>query len=456
MVKSRKRTVVLQLTWSLLVLLAFLALPVLLGGWRVSRAMARLTTVRAPVPLGESLPSTPAPDPLQPVAVVLLSNAGTEITDFLAPYAILAESGAFQVVTVAPERRLSPVWPGLQVVPDFSFADFAQQFPDGADLIVVPFLLDHDNPVIVDWLKTQVLEQTQVLSICEGSRTVASAGFVEGKTMATHFFGVGELQAQFPATQWTRDRRYVEDGNVISSAGVTSGIDATFFCLSQLVSEQVAAATAARIGYDRCAAQTPSPIVSPIDFSLLVLTGAFSWSSTTIGVVLHDGVDEFHLGAFLDAYQRTLTCEVETVSNERVPIRSRHGLWLVPTSDRTNLEEFDRLVVVSNSSGSVLSLPEIQELAAGSNRELETLAIPSPGEAYDVVLQDVARQTNVPLAHLVSKMIEYPESRLQLESPANGAGWPMGLFFPPLLLGTLGVVTLLWIRRRIRDGRTTS
>src|SRR5215510_8601301 len=65
--------------------------------------------------LAAPLPPLPTPDPSKRTAVVLLSNNGTEITDALPPYELLAASGAFNTYFVAPERRVSPLMSAMQL-----------------------------------------------------------------------------------------------------------------------------------------------------------------------------------------------------------------------------------------------------------------------------------------------------------------------------------------------------
>src|SRR4029079_15295755 len=95
------------------------------------------------------LPPLPRPDPPKRTAVVLLSNNRTEITDSLPPYELLAASGAFNTYFVAPERRVSAcatamgmpgtgtLPSGLDILPDYGFADYGRAIDRNPDLIVI-------------------------------------------------------------------------------------------------------------------------------------------------------------------------------------------------------------------------------------------------------------------------------------------------------------------------------
>ena len=141
-----------------------------------------------PMPPTASVPPTPAFDPARPTAALLLSQAGTEITDFLAPWAILAESGAFNVVAVAPTADPAPTSGRLGIVPQQTFAQFDAAHPEGAAVIVVPNILDPENPVIGTWLRARHERGSVVTSICEGARvpptTASSMGTPRRRTLS--------------------------------------------------------------------------------------------------------------------------------------------------------------------------------------------------------------------------------------------------------------------------------
>jgi hypothetical protein len=98
-------------------------------------------------PRGPGAPSAPvdevaAPthDPGKPTAVIVLGPEGANAADALAPYEVLATTGAFNLYTVAPQRRPVPLTGGLDLVPDLSLGQLDQRLPAGPEVIVVPQL----------------------------------------------------------------------------------------------------------------------------------------------------------------------------------------------------------------------------------------------------------------------------------------------------------------------------
>ena len=175
-------------------------------------------------------------------AAILVSNDGSQITDVLGPYALLAESGAFDVYTVAARRELSSTTGDLALLPDFSFQEAPQ-----ADLLVIPALLEPGYPPVIDWVKKQAAGARTVLSVCEGARVAAQAGLFEGREATSHFISLPQLRERHPGVRWTDDRRVVVAGpDRISSAGITASLDGTLAAIEKLAGPEAAARAPAR------------------------------------------------------------------------------------------------------------------------------------------------------------------------------------------------------------------
>src|SRR6267142_2651860 len=84
-------------------------------------------------------------DPGKPTVAILLGNTRTEATDFLVPYAMFAESGAYNVYAVAESRTVRTLAGGVDVVPQVSFEELAARLGGGPDIIVVPAITDIES-----------------------------------------------------------------------------------------------------------------------------------------------------------------------------------------------------------------------------------------------------------------------------------------------------------------------
>ena len=365
--------------------------------WLIVTVPLSLRVLRVdPVEPVAGAPPAPVIEPARPTAAVLLSQAGTEITDFLAPWAILSASGAFNVVAVAAEPGVAPTNGRLGIVPQQTLVEFDAAHPGGADLVVVPNILDPENPTIAAWLATQRRHGAVLASICEGARTLAHAGLLDGHAATTHFAALDGLAEAHPGVRWQRDVRFVDDGAVVSSAGVTAGIDAALHLVERFAGADAARRTATALALppprDR---RVAAPRLGPSHIAAGVLNGAFSWPKTSVALRLDDGIDELAVAAVLDAYPRSFAAVARSVAPGRRAVVSRHGLRLVPVGD------------ARDAADDLLILPD-----ASRDR----------GFAFDRVLADIARRYDHATAALVAAQLEYDAERL----PKDGVGHRLG------------------------------
>ncbi len=438
---------------------AFAAPPLAAGAVHFSR-IAPLTGY-APAPAFDA-PDIDVPfDPGKRTAVVVMSNTGTELTDFLAPYEVLAATGAFNVLAVAPEARITPLGAGLDIVPHLSFAGYDARIGADPDVLVVPFINDWRgaaNRPVVAWIKAHAGPGTTLLTICGGAVTLAETGLLDGRRATTYWDFFAWVPRAYPAVQWVQGQRFVDDGNIVSSAGIANGIPATLHVVEKILGKAVALETARKVGYAPVA-QLADPRftlgMSPLP--AVLLANAFRFDKTEMGVVLHDGVGEIDLAAVLDTYPRSGTTLTRLVADTRRVVRSRHGLFLVPRWDFASAPRLDR-VVVPGARGALDDAP----LAAwardrhgvGVTYLRGDLGAPLAADRFpfDLTLADLARGESAAVARWSARGLEYTP-----EDPAvlAGAGWPIGIVVWPMALGLLGVALgTLGVRAvRTRAGR---
>ncbi|MBO3089185.1 DJ-1/PfpI family protein [Cellulomonas dongxiuzhuiae] len=412
-----------------LLVLAALALPAALGG---PTAVGAVTGLNAP--RTDDVSPTPAPaayDPSRPTVAVVVGDEGAVASDALAPYEILAGTGAFNVYTVAPGSHPVPLTGGLDLVPDLTFGGLEDLLGGPADLVVVPAMPDVGRPTtkpVTAWLTTQANGGAVILSVCNGGAVVASAGLLDGHRATAHWLRLDGWAGTYPAVDWVAGTRYVDDGAVISTAGVLSGIDGTLHAVQRLVGEDAAVQAARAIGWSYDASSGPPRMartrLAPSD-AVVALHSAFGWDRPRIGVQLTDGVGELELASVFDTYAQSLA--VDTVAVGDRPVRSRHGLTFVPRT--ASVAGLDRLVVPGTTGHR--TVPGIDAVHPHER----------PGFAYDAVLQDLARTTDVATARWTAKVLEYPVDGLPLDGPS----WPWALTLRPLALGVLGVLVALGV-----------
>jgi putative intracellular protease/amidase len=153
------------------------------------------------------------------VAVLVFKYA--EDIDFTAPIEVLGHTGAEIFTVGATKDPITTVF-GLHITPDYDL-DHAP----AADLILVPgggVGQSAKNEKVIAWLKDRTTKARYVMSVCNGAFILASAGLLDGLTATTTASRIDELAENFPKVRVVRER-YVDNGKIITTAGLSAGID---------------------------------------------------------------------------------------------------------------------------------------------------------------------------------------------------------------------------------------
>ncbi|USQ95717.1 DJ-1/PfpI family protein [Caulobacter sp. RL271] len=247
---------------------------------------------------------TASPALARPLVVILADARGTETTDLVAPYAVLAESGTVEVKIIAPTLAPVRLMPGKAWVrPQATFAQLTRE----PDVVVIPFMMPAYDPVRDAWLRERAKRGARIVAICAGAETLARGGLLNGREATTHWFELKRLAKAYPNVRWRRDRRWIVDGPITTTAGVTASIPASLALLRDLAGEEVMRATAARLG-------VPLPVQAHdgaafrvgTDAAMTGLSGwANAWRGEKVAVRITDGFDDLAFATALDAWSRT-------------------------------------------------------------------------------------------------------------------------------------------------------
>jgi putative intracellular protease/amidase len=313
----------------------------------------------------------------RPLVAVLADPAGSETTDMIAPYAILAESHAVDVEIVSSTLAPVPLMPGVAwVKPHASRASFDRAHPEGPDVVIVPFSMDTKDPDRAAWLRAQAKRGARIVSICQGAEILARAGLLDGRQATTHWANIDDFRKKFPKVTWRRDARWVTDGQFTTGAGVSASVPTTLNLLQELAGEPVMRATAARLGLD-----APSVAHNGAGFRLdagtvgLALANKVSvWGYQRVSVPITDGFDDLGFAAALDGWSRTFRSKAWATAPAK-GATSRHGLTV---------------------------------LAAPGKRHYDRTIRPAPGEPEPVVLAEIRAAYGADTARFVALQVEHP------------------------------------------------
>ena len=180
---------------------------------------------------------------------ILLFDQAEEL-DFVGPLEVfgMARQEGDRVVTVAERGQPVRANLGLQVIPDHTVVD-----APALDVLVVPggfgTRREADNPVLLDWIKPVAGECTWITSVCTGSMLLEAAGVIDGRKVTTHWAMIDTFRHKDTVTVLD-SRRYVRDGNVVTAAGVSAGIDMSLWVVGQLYGVEHARGVQRMMEYD--------------------------------------------------------------------------------------------------------------------------------------------------------------------------------------------------------------
>lgn len=191
------------------------------------------------------------------VAIVLYD--GVELLDFAGPAEVFAAAGgigaigapdgarAFNVFTVAKTREPITSQGFLEVVPDHSIADAPP-----ADIILLPgggSDIVTTDPAMMKWVTARARAAQLSVTVCTGAMILAKAGMLDGRDATTWYNAIDELRRVAPRTRVHHGRRFIDNGNVVTTAGVSAGIDGSLHVVARLLGRKVADETARYMEY---------------------------------------------------------------------------------------------------------------------------------------------------------------------------------------------------------------
>jgi transcriptional regulator GlxA family with amidase domain len=187
---------------------------------------------------------------------ILLFNE-VEVLDFAGPYEVFSTTvyskcneKPFRVHTVAQTKDLIKARNGLKIQPDYDFSD-APLF----DIIIIPGgygaeEIEIHNPKVINWIKNNINNVNIMASVCTGAFLLAEAGLLNGKQATTHWMDIDRLEKEYTKVNVQRNVKFVDEFPIITSGGISAGINMSFYIIKKLLGEEIACATAKRMEYD--------------------------------------------------------------------------------------------------------------------------------------------------------------------------------------------------------------
>lgn len=407
----------------------------------------------APAPAGGDSPARPAvPAGERTVVAVAVGATGSVNADVLPPYEVFARSEEFSVYTVSAGPEPVPLSGGVGLLPDHTFDDVAGGAAPAPDVVVVPAVVapaaDAERP-LREWVAAQHERGAVLLGVCDGSRVLAEAGLLDGRRATAFWAGLEALERDHPEAEWTSGQRYVDEGDIVTTAGVTSGIVGAL----RLVERIAGASEAERIGADLAypgwsvggPTEIPVHCLRAADLPY-ALNAAFPWLRPVYGIGLVPGVGETEASAAFEIYSATaFATRTVAVAAEPVVV-TRHGLRLVARPLDGDVPRLSRLVVPGTGRADGAG-EQLTSWASAQGLRPEQVRRAAGESAFDPVLRDLAAHTDRATARVTAKFAEYPGGA----AGPDGGAWPWrptALAVGALVVSAaVGALPALWRRR---------
>src|SRR5262245_47236146 len=186
------------------------------------------------------------------VAILIFDEV--EVLDFTGPFEVFAVAGRsreqkpFEVFTVAEKSGAVITRNGMSVNPRYTISACPQ-----AEILIVPGGMgtrrEMHNQALIDWIKDFSGKADLTISVCTGSLLLAKAGLLDGVSATTRWAAIELLREVAPRSTILENRQFIDNGRVMTSAGVSAGIDLSLYAVGKLLGEESAAETARWMEY---------------------------------------------------------------------------------------------------------------------------------------------------------------------------------------------------------------
>lgn len=179
-----------------------------------------------------------------------------EVLDFAGPLQVFSTAArmakvseataSFDTFTVADESSVQARG-GLAIGPTYLLGHEPRM-----EVLIVPggvVTAELAKPAVIDWLAARAAGARLTASVCTGAFLLAKAGLLAGKTATTHWEDVADFRAMFPDVTIDESRRYVDEGRIVTSAGISAGIDMSLYIVARLGGAALARKTARQMDY---------------------------------------------------------------------------------------------------------------------------------------------------------------------------------------------------------------
>jgi transcriptional regulator GlxA family with amidase domain len=186
-------------------------------------------------------------------AILIFKDA--EVLDFTGPFEVFnaaneaSDKKLFDVSLTAEYKEIVEVRNGLRVIPDHTIDSLVEP-----DIIIIPGgegrKMQMYNENILNWIKKKYSQLELLLSVCTGAFILGKTGLLDNIKATTHHASYDEFAETFPQTELIRNVKYVDNGKIITSGGISAGINMSLYVVGRIAGKDIADKTAEILEYD--------------------------------------------------------------------------------------------------------------------------------------------------------------------------------------------------------------
>ena len=183
-----------------------------------------------------------------------------EVLDFSGPFEVFTTAARvhartnpdapklFDVFLIAEKDGLVSARANYNVQPHYTI----QNHPN-VDVLIVPggvHIHEMDKQNVIDWIAKLSPQTKLTASVCTGAFLLAKANLLEGKSVTTHWEDITDLRSMFPTLDIKEEIAWVDNGHIVTSAGISAGIEMALHLITKLVNKELAVKTARQMEYE--------------------------------------------------------------------------------------------------------------------------------------------------------------------------------------------------------------
>ncbi|NLI90934.1 MAG: DJ-1/PfpI family protein [Peptococcaceae bacterium] len=177
-----------------------------------------------------------------------------ELLDFAGPFEVFSVTSElndfklFQVFTISNDGEPVTSVNGLKTIPDYSFNSHPV-----IDILIIPGGVGTKSEMekgdVLEWLMNSEKQAKMIISVCSGARLLGKIGLLDGKECTTHHEVMEHLKVIAPKAIINPDVKFVDNGKILTSAGISAGIDLSLYVVEKLYGAEIANKTKCYMEY---------------------------------------------------------------------------------------------------------------------------------------------------------------------------------------------------------------